>query len=249
MIAAPKAGRPKTSPYQKWLMAMQTMAWFSFVQNSGLNYKTIRIKFAPRSKTTTNKSRTSKSRTADNASQKHYGDRDRQWHRWSRGTGPVKQDVLQIVEQRIPDSMSVYEHGPAGSRIWQALAPDTNLRTELDHYSQPALHTNHLRLDSNTLMASPWHRISFRILTYRIRKDSTNQPILPGDDKRLSDAIETSYHTARTALLELLDIESPTLAGYGLYPQDVLYLLEPQTLANKNEVKFSGRETVWQLKN
>lgn len=230
MIAAQKAGRPRISPAQRWLDAMQTTAWYHFIRDSGINYKTIRIKFA--------RIRPSH----DTSSVKHYGDRDRQWHRWSHGIGPVKPAVLQIVEQKVPGSMAVYQDGPDGSRLWHTLAADSHLQAELRRYSQPALTSVGLLLDSDELMASVWHRITFRILTYRIRKEVALQPVLPGESKQLTEAARQSLAVARQALLALLEIEQASLGGFGLYRQDLLYLLDQGLIKPvARGVKFSER--------
>lgn len=210
---------------------MRTIAWYSYIHKSGIDIKSIRIQYS------------TVRQSSNKPLKRHYGDRDRQWHRWSQGHGPVKPDVLEIVEKKIPGSMFIYLNGPEGSRLWHALKPDSQLNDEFMKYSQPGLHSTDQRLDSNEMMATPWHRISFRILTYRLRFENTLQPRLPGDHVLLGKTSRQSFETARKALLELLQIEKNILFEYSLYPQDILYLLDPGSVSKTgNIIQFAKRE-------
>ncbi|MDH5181120.1 MAG: hypothetical protein OEZ39_20125 [Gammaproteobacteria bacterium] len=226
IVAEDKRGRPATSPQQKWLQNMQTMAWFSFVRNSGVNYKTIRIKFSP---------------VKTSSFTKHYGDRDRQWHRWSNGSGPVKSDVLEIVEQRIPGSQAVYQHGPEGSRFWHVLSAEINVQAELMYYSQPALHGAQRILDSSVLLASPWHRLAYYLLVYKMRLVAMQQPPFPGANQQSHEAAVAAWRKDCRALLEVLEVEQRALYRYGLFRQDILMLLNNTLVKLTKSLSFSTR--------
>jgi len=224
-------GRPKNRPIDWWLNGSRSIAWYHFVEMSGVDFRKIRIEYSVDGMT------------------KYYKDRDKQWKRWKNGRGEVEESVLNKINEKVPGSKKVYISGPLNSSLWLCLEenisydkilkfdkencsfPD-NLTKELqlalinkpavEYYNELKKVASNLGIDLPNLR---WRDLAYSILMLRLRFSLKRYPlVIPViNDSELMGISESLYENAEVYFKSCLESSREDLILYGLDPQDIIF--------------------------